>query len=65
MARVKLSKVLGRLDSEIRWAMDDALRSVAPQAGVNADNLAREFVRRLESRASTYVRVDDSYIQPG
>jgi hypothetical protein len=63
MARVKLSKVLDRVSSETRHAMADALRSVAPHATVDADALAREFIRRLQSRASSYVRVDDSYVE--
>lgn len=63
MARVKLRKVLSRVDAEARFAMHDALRLLAPDADINADRLTREFLRRLEARASTYVRVNDSDVQ--
>lgn len=62
MPRVDVSAVLYDISREIEWAMEEALKNVAPKASVDVRRLSREFVRRLEARAA-YAKVDASDVK--
>jgi hypothetical protein len=61
MPRVKLSKVLDRIESEIRYAMQDAFNSAGVK-NADAGYVARAFTQALENRASTWIRVPDTAV---
>ncbi len=63
MAQVYLTKVLERMGPEVRVAMDAAVRTVAPDANIDARALVEEFIHSLASQRPHWVIVPDSYVR--
>jgi hypothetical protein len=62
MARIKIEDTLEHLDGELRNAMGDALRKVAPEASINAGDLLRAFRVAVGQRCDTWVGVPDQFV---
>jgi hypothetical protein len=63
MAKVKIEKILDHLDRDLILAMTDALQAVAPNAGIDAKTLFKEFVKRAYRRCGTWETVPDGAVE--
>ena len=63
MPQVRVRRVLEQIESDMGPAMHNALRSVAPNAQIDARMLVRAFRNELEGRAPSWVEVRDNYVQ--
>lgn len=62
MARVRIEKIIDRLDSELRQALEDAVREVLPDAQFDSYELFRAFSRAVARKCSNWERVPDSCV---
>lgn len=62
MARVKIEEVIDHLSSEMRRALEDAVRETIPNVQVDAHELFRSFRRAVRRKCSTWERVPDNYV---
>ena len=65
MAQVNIEEIVDHLDSEMRRALEDAVREVAPSIMVDSRTLHRAFVRAVRRRCSTWETVPDQYVRSG
>jgi hypothetical protein len=63
MARVQIEEVVDHLSSEMRRALEDAVRECAPNASFDPHELFRAFRRAVRRKCSTWERVPDQYVQ--
>lgn len=63
MARVKIEDIVDHLDSDMKRALEDAVRRVMPNANVDRNQLFREFRRAVGRKCSTWESVPDQYIE--
>lgn len=63
MAEVKIEEIINHLDSDIRRALEDAVRENFPDAHVDAWALFRSFVRAVGRKCRTWERVPDQYVK--
>lgn len=63
MARVKIEGVLDHLDSDLRQALEKAVRKVIPDAAFDGRRLYKEFVRQAYRKCSVWESVPDSCIE--
>lgn len=63
MARVKIEEVVDHLRSEMRRALEDAVKECVPEADVDAHDLFRAFKRAVRRKCSTWERVPDQYVE--
>lgn len=63
MARVKIQSIIEYLDNDIRIALNDAVKNVAPESNIDSYELFRAFNRSISRRFSTWVRIPDRYIE--
>ncbi len=63
MARVKIEEVVDHLSSEMRRALEDAVRECAPDANIDAHELLRAFKRAVRRKCSTWEQVPDHYVE--
>jgi hypothetical protein len=63
MARIKPDEIMEHLSSDLRNALGDALREVAPGTNINSDILFRAFVRATDRRCRTWEKVPDRYVE--
>ena len=59
MARVKIEAVIDSIDSDIRNALENAVKEVIPNANFDSYELFRAFKRAIERKCSTWVKVPD------
>jgi len=59
MAKIKLEDIVEHLDSEIKRALDYAVKHTLPDAEFNKQTLYRKFVRGIERYSSTWENVPD------
>ena len=62
MARVNIEEIVDHLSSEMRRALEDALREVAPEVEVDSYALFRAFRRAVGRKCSTWESVPDGYV---
>lgn len=63
MARVKIEYIIDHLSSDIRRALEDAVKDECKGVNFDAHQLFRAFKRRVGSKCSTWVRVPDHYVE--
>jgi hypothetical protein len=63
MARVKIEEIIEYLDSDMKSALEDAVKRTLPGAEVNRVQLFRAFVRAVGRKCSTWERVPDHYVK--
>ena len=64
MAKLKIEDIVEHLDSEMRLALEDAVREAVPDAEFDSHQLFRAFARAVDRRCSTWEQVPDRYVQP-
>lgn len=62
MARIKIEAILDDLSSEMKRALDDAVKRILPDAEFNRNQLFREFKRAVGRKCSTWERVPDDHV---
>ncbi|MEE8253606.1 MAG: hypothetical protein V3R17_06700 [Hyphomicrobium sp.] len=63
MASVNIEQIIDHLDSDIRHALEDTVRSVIPDAQFDQYELFREFRRAVGRRCMTWENVPDGYVR--
>lgn len=63
MARVKIEDVVDHLSSEMRRALEDAIREEIPNAEFDAYALFRAFKRAVYRKCSVWENVPDQYVE--
>ena len=63
MARVKIEEIIDHLSSEMRRALEETLRTIAPSVHCDAHQLFREFRRNVGRKCSTWETVPDQYVE--
>ena len=62
MARLKIEAALDHLSSDMRLALDEAVRKVVPDAEYDAFGLYREFVGAVRRKCRTWESIPDAYV---
>ncbi len=62
MARVKIEEVIDDLSSEIRSALEAAIKEVLPGAQFDSYELFRAFKRAVGRKCGTWEEVRDAYV---
>jgi len=63
MARVKIEDVVDHLSSEMRRALEDAIREEIPNAEFDSYALFRAFKRAVYRKCSVWENVPDQYVE--
>ncbi len=63
MARVKIEDIVDHLSTEMRRALDSAIREVAPDSEIDRYALYRAFRRGVSRTCSTWENVPDHYVE--
>lgn len=63
MAKVKIEALLEYLDSDLKKALDDAVRRVLPNSQFDRNTLFKEFTRSVGRKCSTWERVPDRLVE--
>lgn len=63
MARARIEDIVVHLKSEMKRALNDALRRAAPDADVNAHQVFQEFRRAVSRKCNTWEYVPDHYVE--
>lgn len=63
MARVKIEDIVDHLSIEMRRALDDALREVAPDSDIDRQAFFRAFKRGVARKFNTWENVPDHYVE--
>jgi len=63
MARVKISDIIDRLDSDIRPALKEAIDEVYPHNHIDECSLFDAFQRAVDRKCSTWERVPDRFVE--
>ncbi len=63
MARIKIEEIIDRLDSEIRSALDAAVREVIPDVNFDKYQLFRAFKRAVGRKCNTWETIPDQYVE--
>lgn len=63
MARVKIEDIIDHLSTEMRRALRDAVREIAPETQVDEYALFRAFKRAVGRKCSTWENVPDQHVE--
>jgi len=63
MARVKIEDIVDHLNSEMRRALEDAVKRAVPDAHFDAYQLFREFRKAVGRKCSTWENVPDHFVE--
>lgn len=63
MASVKMEEIVDHLSTEVRRALENSVRQVAPDARIDSYELFRAFRREIGRRCSTWEKVPDHYVE--
>jgi hypothetical protein len=63
MAQIKPEEIVDHLSSEMRRALERAVKQVIPDAEFNSYSLLRAFKRHVGSACSTWETVPDQYVK--
>jgi hypothetical protein len=63
MARVKIEEIVEDLSTEMRRALEAAVKEVLPDAEFDSYKLFRAFKRAVRRKCSTWERVPDSHVE--
>ncbi len=62
MPRVKVDEIINHLKGDIKRALCDALKEVAPTVTVDENKFFQAFKRAVSRRCATWERVSDSCV---
>ncbi|MXN31339.1 hypothetical protein [Delftia sp. CH05] len=63
MASVKMEEIVDHLSTEVRRALENSVRQVAPDARIDSYELFQAFRREIGRRCSTWEKVPDHYVE--
>lgn len=63
MARVKIEEIVDDLSTEMRSALEAAVKEVLPDAEFDRSALFRAFKRAVRRKCSTWERVRDDHVE--
>lgn len=63
MAQVNIEDVIDHLQSEMRRALEEALKETVPGAKVDSYELFRAFRRAVRHKCSTWETVPEQYVR--
>jgi hypothetical protein len=63
MAQVQMEELVDHLSSEMRRALEEAVREVMPGAKFDSNELFRAFKRAVYRKCSIWEQVPDQYVQ--
>ena len=63
MAKVKIEEIIDDLSSEIKKALDEAVRRTIPGAVFDRNSLFREFKRAVGRKCRVWERVPDRHVE--
>lgn len=63
MAKVNVEEIVDHLDSDIRRALEDTVKTVVRDGRFDAHELCREFKRNVRRRFSTWETVPDRCVK--
>ena len=63
MTRVKIEDIVDHLSTQIRRALEDAVKRVSPDAHFDAHQLFREFRRAVGRKCNTWENVPDRFVE--
>jgi hypothetical protein len=63
MAEVKIDDILNDLSTEMRNALEAAVRQVLPDANFDRNELFRAFQREVSRKCRTWEKVRDKYVK--
>jgi translation initiation factor 2 alpha subunit (eIF-2alpha) len=63
MAEVQMDEIVNHLRSEMRRALEDAVREVAPNAQIDFHELYRSFRRAVRRKCNQWEQVPDDYVR--
>ncbi len=63
MARVKIEEIVDHLSSEMRRALEEAVRAQLPGAKFDSYQLFRDFKRAVYRKCNTWESVPDHYVE--
>jgi len=63
MAQVQIEEIVDHLSTEMRKALEDAVRSVAPTAQIDSIALFKAFRKAVGRKCNTWEHVPDFYVK--
>jgi len=63
MAEVQMDEIVDHLRSEMRRALEDAVREVAPNVQIDFHELYRSFRRAVRRKCNQWEQVPDDYVR--
>ena len=63
MARINIERVMEHLDSDIRKALEAAVKEVIPAANFDPYTLKRAFIRAVGRKCNTWENVPDHLVE--
>ena len=63
MAQVNIEEIIDYLSSDLRQALEQAVKRVIPDAEFNRNVLFREFIKSVRRRCNIWEQVPDIYIR--
>ena len=63
MARVRIEDIIEQLKTDIRRALEAAVKEVLPEAEFDSFALFRAFKRAVRRKCQHWERVSDSYVE--
>lgn len=63
MAEVQMDEIVDHLRSEMRQALEDAVREVAPNSHIDPHEFYRSFRRAVRRKCNQWEQVPDDYVR--
>lgn len=63
MAQVNIEEIIDHLSSDIRRALEDAVKKSIPGANIDSHQLFRDFRRAVGRKCNTWVDVPDNQVK--
>ena len=63
MAKVKIEEVIDHLDTEIRRALEETIKTHFPNTNFDTREVFRTFKRMVGRKCNTWERVPDIYVE--
>jgi hypothetical protein len=63
MAKVRIEEIIEDLDSEMKRALEDAVKEILPEAEFDRNTLYRAFLRAVRRKCSNWETVKDQNVE--
>ena len=63
MAKINIEEIISTLDSEMRRALEDTVKTVVRDSNFDTYELFREFRRNVGRKCATWETVPDQYVE--